>query len=198
MKEQEKIEVSAVVFDKTGSMSGTDLSPTRLEAAKEAALAFIRRKRILDGRDRTAVIAFNESARLCSAFGRHPHEAQGDVRTLTADGGTNITAGLQAALEAVTAEGKRLPSPTLRCVLLTDGEHNSGRSPIDDGVVDRMKRAGVIVDCVAIGGAGDALLKEIAKRTGGQFVRCVDFASLLRHYEDLAAKRAQSTTVRTR
>jgi Ca-activated chloride channel family protein len=198
MKEQEKIEVSAIVFDKTGSMSGTDLAPTRLEAAKEAAIAFIRRKRILDGRDRTTVIAFNESALVCSAFGRHPHEAHGDVRALTADGGTNITAGLQAALEAVTAEAKRLPSPTLRCVLLTDGEHNSGPSPMETGVVDAMKRAGVIVDCVAIGGAGDALLKEIAKRTGGQFVRCVDFASLLRHYEDLATKRAQSAAGRTR
>ncbi len=194
----EQIEVSALCIDKTGSMSATDLSPTRLDAAKEASLAFIRRKRVLDGRDRTAVIAFDTSARVCSAFGRHPHEAQGDVRKLTAAGGTNITAGLTAALEAVTAEGKRLSSPTLRCVLLTDGEHNTGSAPIDAGIVDRLKRARVIVDCIAIGGAGDALLKEIAKRTGGQFVRCADFASLLRHYEGLAAKRAQSTSARTR
>lgn len=81
-----------------------------------------------------------------------------------------------------------MPGAVLRCVLLTDGEHNTGTAPMADGIVDAMRRAGVIVDTVGLG-HGDALLREISKKTGGTFVRCDDFQSLLRHYESLAAKR---------
>jgi len=182
------VELSALAIDKTGSMAQADFPPSRLASAQEAAVAFIRRKRILDGRDRTAVVAFDTSATLASPFGRHPHEAQGDVQRLNASGGTNVTAGLRKSLELLIGEAKRTPGATLRCVLLTDGEHNSGAEPMADGVVDAMQRAGVIVDTVAIG-HGEALLMQIAKRTGGEFVRCTDFQSLLRKYEQLAAKK---------
>ncbi len=183
------VELSVLSMDKTGSMAQADFPPSRLASAQDAAVAFIRRKRILDGRDRTAVVAFDTDAMLASAFGRHPHEAQGDVQRLSASGRTNVTAGLRKSLELLLAEAKRTPGATLRCVLLTDGGHNTGTEPLSDGVVESMRRAGVIVDTVAIG-HGEALLKEIAKRTGGTFVHCSDFRSLLQQYERLAAKKA--------
>jgi Ca-activated chloride channel family protein len=181
------VELSALAIDTTGSMAQSDFAPTRLAGAQEAAVAFIRRKRILDGRDRTAVVAFDTAAWLVSPFGRHPFEAQGDVQRLSANGGTNITAGLRECLDLLIAEAKNTPGATLRCVLLTDGEHNTGADPIADGIVDALRRARVSVDTVSIGN-GESLLMEIAKRTGGTFVRCGDFASLLRQYEQLAAK----------
>jgi Mg-chelatase subunit ChlD len=184
------VELSALAIDRTGSMAQADFPPSRLASAQEAAVAFIRRKRILDGRDRTAVIAFDTDATLASPFGRHPHEAQGDIGGLSTGGnGTNVTSGLRKSLELLLGEAKRTPGATLRCVLLTDGEHNTGTEPQADGVIDAMRRAGVIVDTVAIG-RGEALLMEIAKRTGGTFVRCGDFRSLLQQYERLAAKKA--------
>lgn len=182
------IELSVLAIDKTGSMDQSDFPPSRLASAQDAAVAFIRRKRILDGRDRTAVVAFDTNATLASAFGRHPHEAQSDVQRIRAVGGTNVTAGLRKSLELLLAEAKPTPVATLRCVLLTDGEHNTGTEPLADGVVDAMRRANVIVDTVAIG-RGEALLVAIAKRTGGTFVRCGDFRSLLQQYELLAAKK---------
>lgn len=186
------IEVSALVFDKTGSMSETDYAPSRLEGAKEAALAFIRRKPVIDGRDRTAVVAFNESAFVASPFGRHPVEARGDLARLTAEGGTSITAGLRVALNLVCTEGKNFPGATLRCLVLSDGEHNDGAGPLEDGVVSDLQRHKVIVDCIAIGGAGERLLREIAKLTGGEFVRCQDVNTLIRRYDELAAKKSVS------
>lgn len=185
------VELSILPIDTSGSMAQADFPPSRLVSAQDAAVAFIRRKRILDGRDRTAVISFDTDATLASAFGRHPHEAQGDVQRLSVAGGTNVTAGLRKSLDLLLEEAKRTPRATLRCVLLTDGEHNTGTEPMADGVVEAMRRAGVIVDTVAIG-HGEALLIEIAKRTGGTFVRCGDFLSLLQHYERLAAKKAMT------
>lgn len=185
---RKSLELSVLAIDTTGSMAQADFHPSRLGAAQEAAVAFIRRKRILDGRDRTAVVAFETDARLASAFGRHPFEAQGDVQALRPGGGTNVTAGLRKSLDLLRDEAKHTPGTTLRCVLLTDGEHNTGPDPLNDGVVDAMRKAGVIVDTVAIG-AGEALLIEIAKRTGGTFVRCGAFRDLLQQYERLAAKK---------
>ena len=183
------VEITVPVIDKTGSMSATDFPPTRLECAKEAALEFIRRKRLLDVRDRTAVVAFEREARLVSVFGRHPYEAQGDVLGLAASGGTNITAGLRLALELILGEAKGQREPTLRCILLSDGQHNTGPSPVDDGVLNRMRKTGVIVDTVAIGPSGEHLLRAIAAQTGGTFARCRDFPALLARYRGLAAKK---------
>ncbi|MCH8113411.1 MAG: VWA domain-containing protein [Proteobacteria bacterium] len=173
------IELTNLVIDKTGSMAKTDYRPSRLAAAKEAALAFIKRKPVIDGRDRTAVLGFAESAFLVSPFGRHPVEARDDMGALSSSGNTCITAGLRMALDHLRAERKRFPGATLRCVLLSDGEHNSGADPLDDGVVSELGRAGVIVDSIAIGGVGERLLREIAvqARGGGGYIRVVGHAS---------------------
>jgi Ca-activated chloride channel family protein len=186
------IELTNLVIDKTGSMRKTDYQPSRLGAAKEAALAFIKRKPVVDGRDRTAVVGFDERAFLVSPFGRHPVEARADMATLSAAGNTCITAGLRMALDLLRAEGKRFPGATLRCVLLSDGEHNQGADPLVDGVVAELERSSVIVDGIAIGGAGEKLLREIAARTGGEYLRCQDVGALLRRYDELAAKKTVS------
>lgn len=186
------IEVTGLVLDKTGSMSETDYPPSRLAAAKEAALAFIKRKPVIDGRDRTAVIGFDEDTYLVSPFGRHPVEARNDLAPVAPAGNTCITAGLRMAFDLVRLEGKRFPGATLRCLLLSDGEHNRGPGPLEDGIVSDLQRAGVIVDCVAIGGAGEKLLREVAARTGGEYVRCQDVKELIRRYDELAAKKSVS------
>jgi Mg-chelatase subunit ChlD len=186
------IEVTGLVIDKTGSMAETDYPPNRLDGAKQAALAFIKRKPVIDGRDRTAVVGFDERAFLVSAFGRHPVETRADLAPLAAGGNTCITAGLRLALELVRTEGKRFPGATLRCLLLSDGEHNHGRGPLEEGVVDDLERRKVIVDCIGIGGAGEQLLRAIAKRTGGEFCRCADVETLIRRYDELAAKKSVS------
>jgi Mg-chelatase subunit ChlD len=183
------IEISELALDTTGSMANPDYPPTRLDAAREAALVFLKRKRVIDGRDRTGIVGFNEQAFQVSAFGRHPVEARADLAALNPDGNTSITAGLRMGLVLVHAEGKRFPGATLRCVLFSDGEHNHGPGPLEDGVVDDLERHGVIVDCVGIDQAGEGLLRQIAKRTGGLYVNCRNIQELIRRYEELAEKK---------
>lgn len=78
-----------------------------------------------------------------------------------------------------------------RIVLLSDGEHNTGASPVT--VASRLKRAGVTIDCIGIAGSPDSvdedLLKEIASRNPDGTVRyCFigDSDALLKKYQDLA------------
>lgn len=78
-----------------------------------------------------------------------------------------------------------------RIVLLSDGDHNTGPSPV--AVASRLKRAGVVIDCIGIGGnpesVDEGLLKEIASRNPDGSIRyCFigDSDALLKKYQDLA------------
>jgi hypothetical protein len=78
-----------------------------------------------------------------------------------------------------------------RIVLLSDGEHNTGPSPV--AVASRLQRAGVVIDCIGIAGSRDSvdedLLKEIASRNPDGSIRyCFigDSGALVRKYQDLA------------
>ncbi len=80
---------------------------------------------------------------------------------------------------------------TRRIILLTDGEHNGFSNP--EKVADRLKKAGVIIDCIGIGGTpkdvDEKLLKKIASRDRNGSIRYCFIGnkqSLLRKYETLA------------
>lgn len=78
-----------------------------------------------------------------------------------------------------------------RIILLTDGEHNGSESP--QPVADRLKNAGVVIDCIGIGGTptdvDEQLLNTIASRNSDGTIRyCFigDQQALIRKYETLA------------
>jgi hypothetical protein len=78
-----------------------------------------------------------------------------------------------------------------RIILLTDGEHNTGFCPLK--VATRLKNAGVLIDCIGIGGrpkdVDEKLLKKIASRDRNGSIRYCFIGnkqSLLRKYETLA------------
>lgn len=78
-----------------------------------------------------------------------------------------------------------------RIILLTDGEHNQGGSPLS--TASGLKNAGVIIDCIGIGGSpadvGEDLLKQIASQNPDGSIRyCFigDQQQLLRKYQSLA------------
>ncbi len=80
---------------------------------------------------------------------------------------------------------------TRRIILLTDGEHNGSESP--QLVADRLKNAGVVIDCIGIGGTptdvDEQLLNTIASRNSDGTIRyCFigDQQTLIRKYETLA------------
>ena len=78
-----------------------------------------------------------------------------------------------------------------RIIMLTDGEHNTGSCPLK--VASRLKNAGVLIDCIGIGGSprnvDEKLLKKIASRNSDGSIRyCFigDKQQLLKKYESLS------------
>ena len=90
---------------------------------------------------------------------------------------------------------KEVSSPSeavKRIIMLTDGHHWDGPSPMR--VARRLKNAGVIIDCVGIGGRAkdvdEKLLKKIASRNNAddsiRYCFIGDQQKLIRKYESLA------------
>jgi Ca-activated chloride channel family protein len=111
----------ALVFDRSGSMTGAPL-----EKAKAAAGSLIDR---LSPRDRLAIVHFGSEAQLAltaTAMDDSGKEiARRVVSEIQADGSTNMSAALTEAQAALTRAGAR-EGAVRRIVLLSDGEANAG------------------------------------------------------------------------
>jgi Ca-activated chloride channel family protein len=95
--------------------------------------------------------------------------------------GEGVTMGLRA-LQRSKAKQKVI-------ILLTDGEHNSGRvSPKE--AVEMAKEAGVRLYTIGIGNRGEfdeAMLKEMAKESGGRYFSAYDKEELQEVYSSIDA-----------
>jgi Ca-activated chloride channel family protein len=163
-----------LAFDVSGSMAADDLKPTRMEAAKSAARAFVERQ---PPSVQIGVVSFSEGGFAIQA----PTDDQGAVlaaiNRLGVQRGTSLASGIQASLNAIAvvqnpplALSNRgltpAPSPTpvpkgtttsAVIVLLTDGENTQAPDPrtAAQAAADR----GVRVYTVGIGSAEGATLQ---------------------------------------
>lgn len=141
-----------LVLDHSGSMNGAPLL-----AAQDAAEAFIRSMDL--GRDRVAVVGFNQDARLLQALTEEGDAAADAVRALLAGGGTNIAAGVDEARLELTGPRRRLSAASV-IVLLTDGGSNVAEAL---RAADQAKLEGARLFTVAFGpGANTGLLLQMA------------------------------------
>jgi len=164
-----------LAFDVSGSMAATDLSPTRLDAARTAAKDFVERQppTVLIG-----VVAFSDSGLTVQAPTSDPAPVLAAIDRLAPERGTSLATGIRASLNAiaVAAAGpsvdyysNRSPVPTSEptpvppgtyapavIVLLTDGENTVAPDPADaaQAAADR----GVRIYTVGIGSPGGSTL----------------------------------------
>ena len=141
-----------LAMDVSRSMIATDVSPTRLDAAKQAAETFIKQ---LPATFRVGLVAFSTDARLVVAPTADRAQLQQALESLQADGGTAlgdaIVVSLQATADARTAStGTATPAPSaslapsaspsadpaqpplVATVLLSDGANSTGSTePLD-------------------------------------------------------------------
>lgn len=144
-----------VAIDTSGSMRATDVSPSRLVAAKEAAKSFV------DGMPKgidVGLVAFDSNARVVVAATPDHDVVNAGIEALPAGSSTATAAALNLALNAIAstpeaADGKKPPA---EIVLLSDGTPTigpDGGDPIE-GVLDaaaRAKEANVRIDTIAFG-----------------------------------------------
>ena len=98
-------------------------------------------------------------------------------------GATNLSAGLDRAVSVLTGPGATAFSNKV-VILLSDGEWNEGRSPID--AANDALAAGVTVHCVLMLTADQPDIRQVADITGGRYYLAQNEADLRTAFEELA------------
>jgi Ca-activated chloride channel family protein len=139
-----------LAFDVSGSMSATDMQPTRMEAAKAAAVDFVAH---LPSTVKVGVVAFSDSGLSVLKPTNHPQEILDAIKRLHPQRGTSLAEGIQASLTVIAQSLDQLPKETATApgpdqteqlflppggagdsailVLLSDGENNMAPDPVE-------------------------------------------------------------------
>lgn len=136
-----------LALDVSSSMCSTDISPSRLEAAQEAASAFVNGQ---PSGTQIGIVAFSSFAAVIQAPTSDRDGLLKAIRSLTTGRGTAVGSGILAAIDSIAQvddsvapsvmEGRPgvAPEPVLPgvyapdiIVVLTDGASNTGVDPLD-------------------------------------------------------------------
>lgn len=190
----------ALVLDVSGSMQEQDFRPNRLEAAKSAAIDFVRDRRT----DRISVILFGEQAAILTPPTLDMRSVEMFIGAIfdgiLPNNKTAIGEGLGLAL-------KQLENSTAKSrvvVLLTDGENNAGTlTPAQ--AAEAARALGVRVYTIGMGGGGvtprgmgnffnlprggsgfdPTAIIQIAEVTGGRYFHATDEQNLKKIYDEI-------------
>lgn len=163
-----------LVFDVSGSMAAEDMAPTRLEAAKAAAEAFVARR---GPSMRVGVAAFSDGGIAVQLPTDDEETIMKAIQSLSPQRGTSLGEGILAALQAIVvdadaaaggsagpAQGGEPAQPALRerypaaaIVLLSDGENNAEPAPLE--VALAATDLGVRIYTVGVGSTAGATLE---------------------------------------
>jgi Ca-activated chloride channel homolog len=156
-----------LAMDVSGSMAATDVAPSRLAAAKQAALSFINAQP--DSVD-IGVVAFQQGGLEAGLPTADHATASAAVRRLKAGGGTSLGDAILASLSAITHKTVTIgrdgsapdigfwPSATI--VLFSDGQDEAGAAAgggaggpdtSADAAASVAEKAGVHIDTVGVG-----------------------------------------------
>lgn len=183
---------TVLVLDESGSMAEAAGKSTRVVAAQRAAEEFIARALAKGSKAVVAMAAYATTARVVSGFcdAVKADQLRSLITTLTANGDTNITEGLLTA-GALFASTEVRPR---RVLLLTDGNHNCGPSPLDAAI--RLKGdCGVTIEVVGFGDCESDVNAELMEAiasphpAGGSYYRFFRRPKRLVRYFQQAATR---------
>jgi len=164
-----------LAFDVSGSMAADDLEPTRMEAAKVAAKAFVERQ---PPTIRIGVVAFSDSGLSVQVPTDDPAIVIAAIDRLAPERGTSIAGGIMTSLATIAADAdpaagyytNRPPGPTPAptpvpdgtydsavIVLLSDGENNQRPDPLQAAAAAADR--GVRIFTVGVGSAEGTTLE---------------------------------------
>jgi Ca-activated chloride channel family protein len=192
-------------------MAATDLAPTRMEAAKKAARAFVEKQ---PSSIRVGVVAFGETGLITQRPTDDRAEVLAAIDRLAPGGGTALARGIQTSLSAIAGKTVQLDDPgndpevtgldlgyygSAAVILLSDGENTGGPDPAE--AADLASTAGVKIYPIGLGSAegavleidgfqvatalDEATLRQIAATTDGQYFAAADEQTLSRVYDSV-------------
>ena len=200
-----------LAFDVSNSMRAKDLEPSRIEAAKVAARAFVEKQpRTI----KIGVVAFGDSAVTVLKPSSVKEDVLAAINRLSVSGGTSLGQGLFTSLSTIAGKPLKIDESALESdagkvnigffgssaiVLLSDGENTTRPDPL--ALAEVASTAGVHVHAIGVGTeqgtvvqvdgfsvatALDAgMLKEIADTTDGTYDQASDAAALTGIYKSI-------------
>jgi Ca-activated chloride channel homolog len=185
--------VVVLAIDTSLSMQSTDISPTRIEAARAGAKSFVDK---LPSGIEVGLVSFDSTARLLVSPTTDHASVDGAIATLTTNERTATGEGVYTSLDAVKAaltdekgtSSKQVPAAI---VLLSDGVQTVGRSV--DAAASAAADAKVPISTIAYGTptgtvtidgqtvgvpADDTTMAAVAKTTGGTSFRATSAGEL--------------------
>jgi Ca-activated chloride channel family protein len=178
-----------LVIDTSESMVQTDVAPTRLDAAKAAAGAFLQ---ALPADFRVGLVTFAGSPDLAVAPTLERGRVTSALAGLTTAQGTVIGDGLASALDAMEADWRANGKGPAAILLLSDGL-DTGSTVSPTTAAARARALEVPVFTVALGletasgGADTGLLRQMATDTGGQTFTAQTASQLTSVYSSLGS-----------
>lgn len=193
-----------VAVDVSLSMKATDVGPSRIEAAKQAAKEFVR---LLPPRINLGLVSFAGTANVLVTPTTNRDAVDAAIDNLQLAESTAIGEAVFSCLSAIQnfqtqLQGKtNEKAPPARIVLMSDGTNTIGRRP--DMAIAAAKQANVPVSTIAfgtdegtvdIGGeqvsvpADKDTLRQIAKETGGSFHSAATAQQLRDVFRDLGSQ----------
>lgn len=200
-----------LAFDVSSSMRADDLEPSRMDAAKKAATAFVENQ---PSTIKIGVVAFGDGGLVV----QQPTNVRADIQTaierLSPGGGTSIGEGIMTSLGAIAGKPIVLDQAAFEgdlnsvdigyfgsavIVMLSDGENTSRFDPLtaaqiagNAGVrvfpigIGRPEGATVEIDGYRVATAlNEPLLQEIATSTSATYFVAQDAADLVKIYDTI-------------
>jgi Ca-activated chloride channel family protein len=185
-----------LLIDTSGSMGATDYQPNRLEAAREAARLFARRKVLQGYRDHVGIIGFGGGPTTVCPLTENLDAVTAAIDKLQI---THTGTMIGAALTAAYAELKKHNSPRQGIELLSDGgdEYDTSKPETVAGQHKHIKLFTIGMGTTGGGMAklphgkqmvhlNEKLLKQLAELSGGQYLYAPNVDELRKVYQALA------------
>jgi Ca-activated chloride channel family protein len=194
-----------VVIDTSGSMKSTDVAPTRVAAAQQAARQFVSR---LPAGIEVGLVSFSQYAKLNVAPTVDHNQTLAGINSLRPGGATATANAIQLALSAVKADQQKSSASkknSAEIVLLSDGTPTVGLDGLAPDVavaqeIAAAKQAKVRIDTISFGTdsgtvnvsgeqvpvpADPAAMQAIASGTGGKTYSAASLDELSKVYETI-------------
>jgi Ca-activated chloride channel family protein len=190
-----------LVIDASLSMQATDVQPTRLDAAKEAAIEFVTQ---LPEKYNVSVVSMAGSAAVLVPPTTAHNTVENAILSIRLQDSTAIGEGIAAALSALRQAPKDPDDPDAvapgAIVLLTDGKNTVGRAPLQ--AAGEARAAKVPIYTIAYGTENGYVelegkrepvpvdheaMKEIAQLTEGRYFAAATAEELKTVYENIGS-----------
>ena len=163
-----------LAFDVSGSMAASDFKPTRMEAAKNAAMDFVDHQPV---NVQIGVVAFSDSGFSIQKPTYDRDTILSSIKRLSPQRGTSLAQGIYSSLKVIATEptpppehySDLTPTPSFTptpmpkgiyqpavIVLLTDGENNENPDPF--AAAQSAADRGVRINTIGIGSADGTIL----------------------------------------